>query len=334
MRARVLLTITALSMSAVVSAQLKKEATAIDKADPNVAAIAKGVDYLKVEVPKWKAAHPCYSCHNNGDATRALLVAGAKGYDIGTSLDDTLAFLKQPAAWDQNKAPSGFDDKTLAKIQFASALAVAERHGKAASTDLDAAAKLLVAEQQADGSWPLDSSQSIGSPATYGTLIATWSARTTLIASGMQPDNFTIVQADRWIRGLKPENVLDASATLLALDQAGDVMAENLRRDCLSIVRQGQAPTGGWGPYVTAAPQVFDTAIAVLALSSLETEPRLARSAYRPEQLKEAIANGKKYLVSQQRPDGSWPETTRPADQESYAQRISTTGWALLALLQ
>ncbi len=316
-----------------VSAQAKKEATAIDKADPHAAAIAKGVDYLKVEVPKWKAEHPCYSCHNNGDATRALLIAGAKGYDIGTSVDDTLAFLKQPAKWDQNKAPSGFDDKTLAKIQFASALAVAERHGKAASTDLEAAAKLLVSEQQADGSWQLDQSQSLGSPATYGTLIATWSARSTLIASGMQPDNFTIVQTDRWIRGITPENVLDAAGTILTLDLASDVMAENLRRACLSILRSGQSPAGGWGPYVTAAPQVFDTALAVLALSSLEAEPRLARSAYRPEELKEAIANGKKYLVSQQRPDGSWPETTRPANQESYAQRISTTGWALLALL-
>jgi hypothetical protein len=303
------------------------------QATPHAAAIAKGVDYLKVEVPKWKAGHPCYSCHNNGDATRALLVAGSKGYDIGTALDDTLAFLKQPSRWDQNKAQPGFDDKTLAKIQFASALAVAERHGKASSTDLEAAAKLLVAEQQGDGSWKLDASQSLGSPATYGDLIATWSARATLIASGMQPDNFTIVQTDKWVRGLTPENVLEASATVLALDLSSDVMAENLRRNCLSLLRTGQSPDGGWGPYVTAAPQVFDTALAVLALSSLEAEPRLARSAYRPEQLKEAIANGKKYLVSQQRPDGSWPETTRPANQESYAQRISTAGWALLALM-
>ena len=218
-------------------------------------------------------------------------------------------------------------------MQFASALAVAERHGKAASTDLDQAAKLLVADQKADGSWTLDQSQSIASPATYGTIIATWSARTTLISSGMQPDNFTIVQADRWIRGITAENVIDAAATVLALELASDVMAENLRRNCLSILRTGQSPAGGWGPYVTAAPQVFDTAMAVLALSMLDVEPRLARSTYRPEELKEAIAKGKAYLASQQRPDGSWPETTRPANQESYAQRISTTGWAMLALL-
>ena len=323
-----------LTVSTSMSAQLKKEATAIDnKTDAVASAIARGVGYLTKEVPKWKAEHPCYSCHNNGDATRALLVASAKGYDIGTSLDDTLTFLKQPAKWDQNKAPDGFDDKQLARVQFASALAVAERHGKAASTDLDQAAKLLVADQKADGSWTLDQSQSIASPATYGTILATWSARTTLIASGMQPDNFTIVQADRWIRGITAENVIDAAATVLALELASDVMAENLRRACLSILRTGQAPTGGWGPYVTAAPQVFDTAMAVLALSMLDVEPRLARSTYRPEELKEAIAKGKAYLVSQQRPDGSWPETTRPADQESYAQRISTSGWAMLALL-
>lgn len=335
MRAPLLLISTAVALagSTAISAQVKKEATAIDKADPIATAIARGVGYLTKEVPKWKAAHPCYSCHNNGDATRALLVAAAKGYDIGTSLDNTLAFLKQPGKWDQNKASDGFDDKQLARLQFASALAVAERHGKAAGTDLDQAAKLLVADQQADGSWTLDRSQSIASPATYGTIIATWSARTTLISSGMQPDNFTIVQADRWIRGITPENVIDAAATLLALELASDVMAENLRRTCLSILRTGQSPAGGWGPYVTAAPQVFDTAMAVLALSLLDVEPRLARSTYRPEELKEALAKGQAYLVSQQRPDGSWPETTRPANQESYAQRISTTGWAMLALL-
>ena len=335
MHARLLLTsafaVVALAISA--AAQLQRDAAAIDRAGPYAVVIGKGVEYLKVEVPKWKAEHPCYSCHNNGDATRALLVAASKGYDIGTSLDDTLAFLKQPSKWDQNKAPSGFDDKTLAKIQFASALAVAERHGKAASTDLEAAAKLLVAEQKPDGSWQLDSSQSLGSPATYGTIIATWSARSTLIASGMQPDNFTIVQADKWIRGLTPENVLDASATILALELSSDVMAENLRRNCLSILRNGQSPAGGWGPYVTAAPQVFDTAMAILALSALDVEPRLARSAYRVEELKEAIANGKKFIASEQRADGSWPETTRPANQESYAQRISTAGLAMLALL-
>lgn len=327
--------VTMLAIASCASAQgIVKEPSPVDKADPAAMARARGVEFLRGEVPRWRNEHPCYSCHNNGDATRALLVAGAQGHQIGAALDGTLEFLKQPKLWDQNKAPGGLDDKVLARVQFASALAVAERHGRAASTDVAAAADLLVADQQADGSWTLDQSQSLGSPATYGTILATASARATLIAGGRQPDDFYVVQADRWLRGLTVANVLDASAVILGLDLSSDVMAENLRRESLSIVRTGQAPDGGWGPYVTAAPQVFDTALAVLALSTFNTEPRLARSTYRPEELKEAIAKGKTYLVSQQRPDGSWPETTRPAGQESYAQRISTSAWALLALLK
>ena len=51
--------------------------------DPTAAAIGRGVAFLRVEVPKWRKEHPCYSCHNNGDATRALIVASARGHDIG-----------------------------------------------------------------------------------------------------------------------------------------------------------------------------------------------------------------------------------------------------------
>lgn len=287
MRARLLpaFTVTALAFSTLTSAQLKKETTAVDKADPNAVAIARGVDYLVKELPKTRG----------GDETRALLLAGAKGYDVGASLDAMLAFLKLPATWDQRD-----------RIRLANALAVAERQGKAASTDLEAAAKLLVADQMADGSW-------------QGDIVSTWLARTALIASGIQPDHFSVVQADRWIRGVTPENVRDASATILALELSSDVMAENLRRTCLSILRSGQsAETGGWPSSASATAPVFDTALAVVALTSLEVEPRLARSAYRPEELKEAIARGKKYLASQQRQDGSWSETS---------------GWAMLALL-
>jgi hypothetical protein len=45
------------------------------------------------------------------------------------------------------------------------------------------------------------------------------------------------------------------------------------------------------------------------------------------------MTQGRSYLVVQQTEEGAWPETTRPSGGESYAQRISTTGWATLALL-
>jgi hypothetical protein len=297
-------------------------------------AIKRGVAFLTKEVPKWHADHQCYSCHNNGDAARALIVAGMRGYDIGPAVDDTVDFLRVSSRWDQNKMPGGFDDRTLARIQFASALASAERAGRAPASALVDAAKIIAADQQGDGSWTLDASKSLASPATYGSLLATASARALLIASGREPDDFSIVQIDRFFRSTQVENVIDAAAVILGLDAGEDVMAENLRANCLRIVREGQGPDGGWGPFVTAPAQVFDTAIVVLALGVMETDPRLARKVYRPEELTAAAARGRDYLVAQQRPDGSWLETTRPAGQESYAQRISTTGWALLALLK
>ena len=325
MRAAIVVTLGLLILPVMALAQPQKPEPA---GQPAANAIARGVGYLTKEVTKRQPGQPCAVC---GDPARALLAASAKGHDIGPSLDAILQVLKQPSDWDRH-LPAGVD-KPLARIQFAAALALAERLGKAASTDLEAAAKLLAADQQPDGSWPTDQAHAVGSPATYGPVLATWSARSSLISSGMQPDHFTIVQADRWIRGLTVDNVFDAAATVLALELSSDVMADNLRRAALGIIRKAQSPTGGWGPDAAAAPQVFDTALAVLALASLEVEPRLARSTYRPEELKEAIANGKTYLVSQQRPDGSWPETSRLKNQDSRVHGTATTGWALLALL-
>ena len=38
---------------------------------------ARAVKYLAHEVPRWRAEEGCYSCHNNGDAARALMAASA-----------------------------------------------------------------------------------------------------------------------------------------------------------------------------------------------------------------------------------------------------------------
>ena len=52
---------------------------------------ARAVAFLSREVPRWSRENHCYSCHNNGDAARALYQAsrtgiprsrgGARGYD-------------------------------------------------------------------------------------------------------------------------------------------------------------------------------------------------------------------------------------------------------------
>ena len=266
--------------------QLKKEATAVDKAGPVPIATTRAVEYLKKQV---NAKKP------DGEVIRALVIAGAKGYDVGASLDAVLPLLKSPAQWPKAD-----------RIALGHALAAAERHGRAASTDLTAAAKLLTADQQQDGS--------------YGSILDTWRARHTLIESGMQPDDVWIILIDRWVRGISQiDTTRDVAAALLALDLSSDVMADGLRRSSLGYLRNAQTAEGGWGPKADK-PTITDTSLAILALSVLDVEPRLARSTYRPEELKDAITRGKAFLASQQRPDGSWAEA-------------GATPWALLALL-
>jgi hypothetical protein len=285
----------------------------------------RAVAFLAREVPLWRREHPCYSCHNNGDAARALIAAAERGHRTQDALRDTLDWLSRPERWDTNAQGGGFEDLTLARIQFAAAATDATLAGMAPATALAGAAAIVVRDQDDDGAWRLDVSQSIGSPATYGTALATWSARRTLVAAARPEDSRHVARADEWLRKTPAATVLDAAAVTLGLGTSADGAANSQRAKCLAIIRSGQAPDGGWGPYVTAPSEPFDTAVVMLALASLD--PSLAK------EWREALQRGREYLLKQQLSDGSWPETTRPARQESYAQRISTAAWATLALL-
>ena len=120
-----------------------------------------------------------------------------------------------------------------------------------------------------------------------------------------------------WLKAKQPVRVLDASALLLS--------GALLDRDaCLDVLRKGRQPDGGWGPYVESRSEVFDTALAVLALRTLPES----------DELRGWIEGGRRWLTAAQSADGGWTETTRPAGAVSYAHRISTSGWAALALLE
>src|SRR6185503_19950816 len=93
--------------------------------------ITRAVAYLAVEVPRWRRERPCYSCHNNGDAARALIAASARGHAVGSAIDDTLNWLATPERWDSNTPRGGSEDLPLARVQFASALAAMVAAGRA-----------------------------------------------------------------------------------------------------------------------------------------------------------------------------------------------------------
>ncbi len=241
-----------------------------------------------------------------------------------TALADTTRWLSRPAGWDHNGGEGPFIDKKLARLQFAATLAYALDAGLVREqAALAQAAEGVAGYQDPDGSWTTDVNASLGSPATHGRALATFLARRTLARADARKYAPAIARADAWARRAPVKTVPDAAGILLTLGRADDPAALAQRRVALDLMARAEARGGGWGPDAHSANEVFDSALAVLALTSQADDTALRAIRRR----------GRAYLVAEQQKDGAWPETTRPSGANSYAQRLATAGWATLALL-
>lgn len=281
----------------------------------------RSVAYLSVEVPRWSRESHCFSCHNNGDAARALFLA--KSVDRAL-LAETTRWLSRPDAWDGQGAEGPSNDKRLARLQFALALATAIETG--AITDrsvLRKASDRVAADFSPKGSWTSEDGGTVGSPVTYGSRLATAMAIRVFRIDGVDRHEKHLDAAERWLRPRTIENVVEASAVLM-IEPKGNGAATVEGRRAMTFLLEAQSKGGGWGPYPRSPVEAFDTALALIGLAGLRGDTRVDA----------AIDRGRSALVAMQSRDGSFPASTRPPGGESYAQGISTTGWATIALLQ
>lgn len=294
-------------------------------------AVQRAVAFLSREVPAWRGANGCYSCHNNADAVRSLVAASHRKLPVAAEvLDDSRRWLQSPSEWRHNGGDGEFNDRELAAVQFAFALVAIRRADEAAkpacapqTKALTEAAGLVAGFQRPGGAWGIGPDNAPGSPATYGPVLSTVVAREVLRSADDPAFEPAIARAEQWLREYEPRRVIDAAA-LLYRPFGGELVVTDSQRDqCLDVIRRGRQADGGWGPYVNSSSEPFDTALVLLALQELPAS----------EERTLWIAEGRRHLRDQQLDDGSWLETTRPAGRESYAQRISTTAWCLLALL-
>ena len=299
--------------------------THLDQSDPGIRAESRAVSFLRREVPAWSRENRCFSCHNSGDGARALYAASRKGHRIpARDLKETTAWLARPDRWEKNKGDPGFSDQRLANIQFAaSLLAATETSHVRGRGKVREAARKVAADQTADGSWPVDAGNAVGSPATYGTTLATFMAWRVLRSADAPGTAEAVRKAGKWLRQVPTTTVLAAATSILALKYDATEPARVRQHECLDLLRRAQTQDGGWGPYADSPPEAFDTAVVLLALAEMSETSAV----------EEMIRGGRAFLLTQQQPDGGWPASTRPSGGQSYAQRMSTTGWATLALL-
>jgi hypothetical protein len=278
----------------------------------------RAIAFLAGEVPRWSRENNCFSCHNNGDGARALYTARQNGFPFPEgALTETTRWLVTPANWDSGPQNPAFNDKKLIRVQFTASLAAAYAAGLVQGRQpLIEAAESLLPFQEADGSWQVRGNSPVGSPVTYGPVLASYLARRSLEQADAVRFAEPIARANRWLASAHPESTVDTAALVLALPGGSPAGREHLRS--LLAAQNGD---GGWGPHAANPSEVFDTAIALLALNDLAEKPR------------QAIAGGRRFLLMEQLASGGWPETTRPSGGISYAQHVSTTAWATMALL-
>ncbi|MDX1980764.1 MAG: prenyltransferase/squalene oxidase repeat-containing protein [Bryobacteraceae bacterium] len=223
------------------------------------------------------------------------------------ALAGTLEWLTEPGRWESNHGDPQFSDKKLSRIQFAASVAEAARARLAGPVALSTAARLVAADQLPDGSWQGDTGTPAGSPVTYNAAMATYSALRVLQQAGGFEQ--AVARAAGWLKQRAPKSTPEAAAIAMAVN----------RQDSVDYLIALQNRDGGWGPFPRSPSEVYDTALAILALR---------------ERAPPAVARGRAYLLGAQLEAGGWPETTRPSGGQSYAQHISTTAWALAALLE
>ena len=282
--------------------------------------IRRAIAFLTTEVPAWSRDNHCFSCHNNGDAARALYRAKIADPAI---MAETTRWLTHPEEWEGQGVEGPSNDKRLARLQFALGLATAIETGASnARTALNRAADRVAGELNPDGSWPTDDHGLVGSPATYGKRLATALAIHVLQIDDPVRHAKLIVKAQSWIRSQPIQNVNEAAAVLL-IEPMGREVTTQAGHLAMTFLHKAQSKHGGWGPYPNAPTEPFDTAIACLALHPFKSRSEIAI----------ALNRGRAALIALQNLDGSWPATTRPSGGDSYAQTVSTSGWALMALL-
>lgn len=301
-------------------------AAAEDRVEIVRSAIDRGQAFLHREVTRWKPENGCFSCHNNGDGVRTLVLVtdpntGRQQRRV-QSLAATVEFLQAPATWEQNGPAGEFNDTELADIHFTLALSDLKQAGlPIRSESLHAAFDRTVRLQTPAGYWLTDRTSPIGSPVTLGNELATAELAQRMAGSARPADRQAAARARRWLAETDGRSNLGMAARLRALTGQPEADEQKLARYVERILAD-QDRSGGWGAYPMRPPEVFDTAVMLDTLCRMKPTAGTTR----------ALDQAADFLTREQLHSGEWIESTRPHPRDSYAQRIATTAWAVRAL--
>ena len=275
----------------------------------------------------------CASCHSHNIVDTVDRVALAKGLGTDQKLVAQRQTLTKAPYFSPANLMERFPDPPGAPITTVFALNALLSSGYQPDRTTDIAVAHLVSHQAANGRWFM--SAMARPPIGEGPIAVTAYAIRSLKAyapPGRADDiNERVARATGWLAAETPRTTEDRNMKLLGLLWAGRSAAE--RAPLVKQILANQRADGGWAQTDNLQSDAYATGVSLFALAEAGgISPQHA-----------AYKKGTAYLLSNQRPDGSWFVKSRAAKFQPYFdggfpyehdQWISqmATGWATAAL--
>ena len=268
-------------------------------------AIDRGLAFLVKDAREWKRQHNCVSCHHAGLVIWAMNEAKRSRHAVDDPLladltkwiansGDGRTSVPRPAS-----APRALNTKA---VQFALALASDPAPNAASQAETGLLLKTIESDQTGKGSfaaWPETR------PPIFGSSDETMTALAALaVAPAADVGNPAAIKvrdkAVEWLSRTQSDGDPQSMALRLILwVRTGRPAAQ--WQPLADRIKRRQNADGGWSQADGMSSDAWATGQALYAIS------HAGRTAEQPE-----VGRGQLFLVQTQRPDGSWPMTSRP----------------------
>jgi hypothetical protein len=295
------------------------------------AVVDRGLSFMAKDALAWKKEHNCVSCHHAALMIWSMREARGSGFKVDEPVlaeltkwvaesGDGKVSQSRPAG-----APQALNTKAL---HFALALSADSHPDTASQNGMKRLLETVKSDQTRNGSWSAwpETRPPIFGPSDESMTALAILALMPAATGGDEAAKSARDKAVRWLAESKTDD--DPQSIALRL-----IIWERLgrpARECASLIhriKERQNADGGWSQTKDMPSDAWATGQALYALSHAGLRP--------PDP---AIQRGHAFLIETQRPDGSWPMTSRPArpnDQGAH-NLIPITGaasaWAVMGL--
>ena len=286
------------------------------------AAVERAIPVLRAGGERWIEQKACVSCHRVGNMVWALGAAERAGFDA--------ANVAASANWAVDAALAPGDDGSPAGAANREGVAQLLLAGPVGGRLADGAARAALSEilragQGADGLWPAGGQLPLQRrpPAETAAVSSLWIGLGLLTGAA---DAETVLQVERAAQAADAAGAGTSTEWFAARLLLAHRLGQTERRDELAAdLRARRLADGGWGWAADDPGDALGTGLALYALTRTDAPPD-----------DPAVAAGRRFLLTTQHPDGSWPvpgtkRSARGAPRETAA--YWGTAWAVLGLI-